>query len=209
MYNFHDEIAVNGFAVILRTDRSNSLSPIQIARSLNPSKVQVKKLVASSREVARPNTLSSDFGFDEFPIHTDFVTQPKPPRYLILHARMARRAKTILYNSQELIDLLGIEQISRSLFKVRSGYSYYFSSAYGQISGQNVFRINPTIMTPINREGQLIWDVIMGHKISPAATIDWALAESVIVDNWNMMHSRETIKLSDNPTSIRRISIWN
>jgi hypothetical protein len=206
---FKSQLSDRGYFEILRNDRLRSHRPIQIARALVPMKIQVSKLRPASKENARPNTLSSSFGLDEFPIHTDFSTQVIPAHYLILHTTKKRRAKTIVYDSREILAQYGAEFVSRSIFKIRNGRSCYFSSALAQIAGQNVFRINPATMTPVNAEATVIWEFIKNRQIGPVSATDWSSVKTLIIDNWVMMHSREAVYSDDDPISLRRIAIWS
>lgn len=144
-----------------------------------------------SQEAARPNTLSSRYGKEAFPMHTDFVLRPRPAKYILLVCPIPRDARTIIYESFVLWDEF-YEKAARSLFLVQGGKSSFVSRLVEREGAQKLIRYNPAIMRPLNHEA-IDMENHLHNDIGQRIFVDWSCSGAAIIDNWRCLHGREAL----------------
>ncbi|CAJ0731324.1 MULTISPECIES: TauD/TfdA family dioxygenase [Ralstonia] len=177
--------------LIRRDQKGHAYSVKEVLKLLAPEKWMCQRLLPRSQELARPDTLSSRYGLDIFPPHTDFATIDVPPQYLVLVAPQPRAADTLIYDAGELVREFGIDYLQRCLYLLRGRTSRYCRLITHQ-DNKKVLRYNATVMAAQNAEAHAVADYI---KTSMRATcrIDWTQHRMAILDNWSAMHGRDAL----------------
>jgi hypothetical protein len=180
----------------------------RLLRVLRPSKIERTSLDGKSKDDARPNTLSSQYGLSEFPFHTDFAIRDKPARYIILVANRPRIAKTIIFDSNILVEHFGVLFLTKAMFLLRNGSKNYFTSIVKLRDGGLDIRYNSQFMEPRNKQAESIRSFMLEFKFERLPKVDWRASRAVLIDNLRMMHGREAIIASGEISKLRRIAIW-
>ena len=191
--------------LVPRYPRRANPSIKQLLTLIRPERMFSQRLVPRARDAARSNSLSSRYGLDRFPFHTDFASVDAPPRFIILVAPRPRRAKTLLFDANELIEKFGHEHLYRCVFLQSTRKSRY-RRLLTQLEGKLRFRYNADVMTPYNSEAREVEDYIQ-NEMSRVISIDWGEHRMALIDNWNVFHAREACIASDN-VSLFRFAIW-
>lgn len=185
--------------------RDSSIRIKSIIDSLKPKKITRQYLSLDDKSTARPNTLSSRYGQNEFPFHTDFATSDTPANYIILATSRPRKTKTLLIDTNELIDHYGIDFLKRCLFIQKDQIAKY-RRLVTMIDNKPRFCYNPAIMTPHSNEA-IDLEQYMKNNIKKIHSIDWTEKRIALLDNWNVLHARECCTDPER-VGIYRYSIW-
>jgi Taurine catabolism dioxygenase TauD, TfdA family len=196
-----------GWYSIPRNEKDLLYNPIKLARSLEPVKMQLDRLQPCEEGNARPNTLSSKFGLGDFPPHTDLALVDVPPSYILMHAPKPRLAKTQLFDTNDLLEAVGVDVINRSLFQVSGLRKTFYSNLVTYHKKMKFFRYNGQIMSPINQEAKVV-DAYIRKKWKPWITIDWVQNKTLIFDNWLLLHGRTQCNAEDSNAALWRVSLW-
>lgn len=164
---------------------------------------------ANSKQSFRPSTYSDTFGMGQFPLHTDYAHWGTPPRYLILRClEGASSVSTYLLPASLLFDAAG-ECITRAVLAPRRKHP------------EQQICTMPVVFSRSNVMG-LRWDFLFLKPVNLAATKVWDLVESLfeesvemvnlsepydtlIIDNWRVLHGRSSVPLQAKNRSIERI----
>ena len=163
-------------------------------------------LTPLQKQNAHPQSLSANFGVNEFPYHTDGAYFIKPPRYIILRyiQGIENPTPTTLCN---LTDVSEGDQklLQHSIWKVRSIKSFY-STILSQ--DQRFYRFDNGVMQPLNKANDnstILSSIVSGL---PIQTIEWEINKTVVVDNWKYLHNRPKVKPEEvNFRTLQRIMI--
>jgi hypothetical protein len=193
------ELEINGWCETSATDIGElSDQIIDMGKELgNPVEHRksigiVQKLVPIAAEDSFPNSLSSKYSRNEFPLHVDTAHWVTPCRYLILGCLSEGESnrKTVLLDYTE-IDITNSEKhlLFNSPFKISNGRN----SFYGQVLSKkrNFIRYDPGCMTPATNQGKGISYLFSEERIKGALKkITWETGKIVIIDNWRILHGR-------------------
>jgi hypothetical protein len=163
------------------------------ARGRSPQLVEA--LRPTTPEEARPASLSRKFGFDSFPFHIDTAHWTVPARYLILSCVDPGESEvpTLLV----LKDAVSLSEEERSVarssvFLVKNGRRSFYSSILGL--DRDFIRYDPGCMEPQTPEAIQALELFSQRRIGRfAQSIDWERGDSVIIDNWRMLHARAAV----------------
>ena len=153
---------------------------------------QVEEVVPESIETARPGSLSSRYGLDPLPLHTDTAHWVFPCRYLALACVRvgASPTPTILLDSRKAKLTLAQWMACRSaVFAIRNGRQ----SFYGTIAdrARPFIRLDPGCMTPLSDEGvRALGAFDIGQHGDSIELHDWAVGDILLFDNWRFLHAR-------------------
>ena len=170
-----------------------------IARGLGPIRVdprareQFRAISPSNAADARPNTLSSRYGWGSFPFHTDTAHWRVPARYLLLYCQFAGAGgrSTYLIDSREWKFSLGDRRmILNEVFRV--GYRRPFLSTVACAIKQGLeVRWDPASMSPVSRGAKTVQANIAALLAGGRRTkIAWHVEDLLIVDNRRILHAR-------------------
>lgn len=172
----------------------------EVAAALGkPSRAEL--LTPSSRGSARKGSLSSQFGLDAFPWHTDGVVALRPPDWLVLRGVTvgAPTRTEVALPSPALIKLL-----ARTVLKTTtpSGATRYFPAYIPKTSsGRSRIRWDESKSIPNRPEAK---EAI--RCLQPSQLIPWHEGQIVILDNRRCLHRRPA--LNDDQRVIERTYVW-
>lgn len=158
-------------------------------------------LKAKTTDEAKPNTLSSRYGMEQFPLHSDFVLDNQPPQFLFFSAPRPRAFGTTILDSRTLPQ----EMRSQAIFLVNQPHHRRYVRFEVSTNGNPLVRYNAAFFRPANEAAKAL--VSMLNTRESTQVIDWNEFSMVIIDNWRLLHGRQdNSKLQ--PGSIRRIAAW-
>lgn len=183
-------------------DRTTSRPLIrEIGKILGIQRFSQQRLIALSTNDARPNTLSSEYGLGEFPLHTDASLRDIPPRYVILFCALQRNSATTV------LDTCFLDKNVRdhAQFIVKDPRKKRYTSFTSYQSGLPLTRYNPTLFSPCNTTAaELVRQI---DAASLVTDIDWRRMSCAIIDNWRMLHGRREAP-ENNGGTLRRFWGW-
>lgn len=157
--------------------------------------VVISKLRPHETSDPRVNSLSSRYGLGSFPLHTDFSTHPRPPRFILFLARNPRKTQTLICNAQKISDEFKMSELLSSVFVIQKTFPHYCRMIEG-LAPDNFYRFNSDVMVPKNGCAQRISNFII-HDLKPDASIDWIKNCGALVFNWQALHGRAAVTASD------------
>jgi hypothetical protein len=206
IYSQIQQLDMHGWVAVSRQSSPPFFS--NILRRLQVKTTECSVLRNFEPTVARNNTLSSRYGRDAFPIHTDFAARAEPPRFILLFAGRPREAATTLYNTEEVVSYFGLKYLLSANFLVKSGTKNFYAPFLINRNGHWAFRFNGDTMKPLNENARNICEFVLDQKWKNFTRVDWQVQKVVLIDNWRIMHSREAISKTDEGAVLRRIAIW-
>jgi len=189
----------DGFCIVRVEPRDAEEMLVNIAlaigtprRALRASGI-VDSLIAKNIEVAYQNSLSSRFGLDEFPFHTDDAVSVLPSRFVLLLAKKGGYlADTALLDGRQIINCLPIDlraDINEAVFYVRNGTSSFTSTIVDQT--RQFIRFDPSVMRPTGRRSEQIFSSLSFLiKTAKPTLVGWDDTVLLIVDNHRVLHGR-------------------
>lgn len=140
-------------------------------------------------------SLSSKYGLDDFPLHTDGAQYPIPPKYIVLRAKVNSETGTTIANAQLLKELSQWKEIENTTWIVKSEVGNIYTSIFDKqiVEGYEVLRYNKQIMKCLNKKIKSEWAELAIQNL-PTETIYWKRNTTLIIDNWRLLHGREKVK---------------
>lgn len=176
----------------------------------HPNGKVIDLLVPKQSDEATKNTLSHRFGLNSFPLHTDTSFWNLPAKYIIMSCPDGCNTSTTLIHWQKIKehlsdnDLINFEQ---AIYLVKTPNKTFYTKLIHFHNAQHYFRYDPFIMKPINKHAKNIDKTLNTIlKNLNLIKINWIENKTIIIDNWKMLHGRESIK-KDLNRKIKRIYI--
>ena len=168
----------------------------------------VQKLVP--RRISTPNTYSGIYGLGQFPLHTDLAHWPKPPRYLLLRCiKGYQDIKTLIFDGYDLIKEIGADILKRAIFQPRRPQvrGSKLLSLYDSCEDGNFIRWDEVFLKPASKVGQTVNDKIRDFlpSRSPKTAALVSASDTLIIDNWRILHARSSIIHGCEDRDIERI----
>jgi L-asparagine oxygenase len=160
--------------------------------------VDPHKLWPRSADLAGRNTYSSIFGMGAFPLHTDLAHWPTPPRYLLLRCIVGFEGVTTpLLDGAEVAATVGEGELAYGLVRPRRRLNGAMPllSLLERRADTDLLRWDEVFLQPASGAGVKAMDEF-GAAIAAGSPIQIALAEpgdTLVVDNWRMLHGRSAI----------------
>lgn len=206
-----DQIAAHGYAFI--HGQSFGCDAVAVAIALGQPLLPwkdglVQELVP--RASATPNTYSGIYGLGRFPFHTDLAHWPLPPRYLLLRCiKGYTDVPTLLFDGQTLIEGEMLDILTRAIFKSRrpqDGAIKLLRLCEATSSGYRL-RWDEVFLKPASRVGEVADQRIRMHLVhsSPISIPLVRLGDTLLIDNWRMLHARSPILANCQDRKIERI----
>lgn len=176
----------------------------QVVRS-RPRSDLIDRLRPARAEATRLPSLSRRYGTGAFPLHTDTAHWLTPARYILvgcLHPGRQRRA-TLLIQFQSLQFNPQEEVLLRSgVFLVRNGRASCYSTI---LSDERPYvRFDPGCMFPATADGHKANRILQERIVASRPTrIDWTQGKLVILDNWRLLHGRESAREDEGRVLLR------
>ena len=206
-------IEADGYALRRSIDRQQLL---EIATSLGPIKTdprhpqQVRHIRPQRSVDAEPNTLSSRYGMEGFPFHTDAAHWHIPPKFVLLYCVEVGSGNrpTYLIDSQSL----GLTNPELSLLSNavwRSGHvKSFLCTVTSTFEKPFSIRYDSGCMSP--RSGRALKaDELITAKLKGAECkqVRWQNGDLLILDNHRVLHARGSAERADPDRVIARILI--
>ena len=153
---------------------------------------------------------SGVFGLNEFPLHTDLAHWMRPPRYFVLRCQNGSQAVTTrLLASSTLASVLGARTLGRALVRPRRRGPntalcllplVFFSD------GVYAFRWDSLFLVPMNEAAHQVAKLMrtQAWHLSEALTLAES-GDTLIVDNWRVLHGRSKVPLADIDRRLERV----
>ena len=160
---------------------------------------------------ALPNTYSGVFGKCEFPLHTDLAHWSVPPRYLVLRCiHGSDRVTTRVLDATPLIRSDRGTPLRRVLVRPRrpvGGALQLLHLVERAPGGEACFiRWDSVYLVPATNKSKPVFEEL-ARQISQAQTASVILAkpgDTLILDNWRMLHGRSAVPLGSERRHIQR-----
>ncbi len=194
-----DEIGKSGYK-FLRSHRPND-SFVEIAKYYGmPMAPWENGLVQTlvPRTEAAPNSYSGIYGLGRFPFHSDLAHWHTPPRYLLLRCVTGYPdIPTLLVDGHDLIDAITLDILTRAIFKPRRPRdgSVSLLRLCEPIEDTVRIRWDEVFLKPASRIGEVA-DLRIREWLSTCKPTALSLAQphdTLLIDNWRMLHSRSPI----------------
>jgi L-asparagine oxygenase len=174
----------------------------------------VQELRPHAKSSASPNTYSGNFGEGEFPMHTDLAHWAVPPRYLILRCiRGASEVATSVFDGNVMIDDIGPTSLRRTLVQprrpLRNGKQLLRLLDYLEGYDTGVLRWDSIFLHPATDESEKTHSLVATYIKSVAAreVVLLNLGDTLIIDNWRMIHRRSPVPTSAAGRHIDRVYV--
>lgn len=157
----------------------------QVAEARSTSD-QIEQLQPKEPARAHPESLSAQFGMDEFPLHTDGAHRAVPPDFVILEC--PQRPSTV-ETTLARPNLEGSQRTSlrMGMFSVWTGREHFLSSALDE-TGR--LRFDPGVMTPLDWRARAANEYLSGYR-DQATPFFWSgPGVSLVIDNRRALHGR-------------------
>lgn len=193
------EVLAQGYAVMKR--HAPGARTQEVAASIGtpiepwPGAI-VQRLVP--HDASTPNTYSGIFGMGLFPFHTDLAHWRIPPRFLLLRClRGHPEIPTLLLDGMVVTAAIGADTLSRAVVTSRRPVAgeMRLLRIFDRREGEIAIRWDEVFLKPASRIGKQVFDdmcaLIAAQKpIAVALTDD---GDTVVIDNWRMLHARPAV----------------
>ncbi len=170
--------------------------------------VEVDVLTPKDKASDHLNRYHGNFGFGEYPAHTDFAHWFIPPRYLLLRARTGTSAvRTFIYPTHVLSDLLSSEAVHRALFFPRAARTVTALPFRIPKCDEFTIRYDSFFIQPANVQAAYCMEILRSDVfLSTRKSI--VLSDSrhaLVIDNWRCLHGRDAVQINDRNRAIERV----
>jgi L-asparagine oxygenase len=158
----------------------------------------VHSLIPVEKDNSTPNTYSGIYGLQQFPFHTDFAHWRYPPRYLMLRCIVGfEDVPTLLIDGLQLIRGVGKISLSRALVRPRRPVrgTIPLLRLYQSKDADSLIRWDDVFIRPASRMGEFGMAAVR-ESIGRCRPVPIPLAnaaDTLVIDNWRMLHSRSPI----------------
>lgn len=167
-------------------------------------------VIAPSRaDAMKPNTYSGRYGYGGFPFHTDLAHHREPPHYLMLRClRGYSEVLTTLIDGYDIVASVGSSVLSRTLVQPRRPIDGKrpLLVVWDQHTGRGRMRWDEEYLRAASGGGAEGMTRIR-DGIHQAAATPVALhrpGDTLLIDNWRMLHSRSDVPASCHDRLIER-----
>jgi L-asparagine oxygenase len=159
---------------------------------------------------ATPNTYSGIYGLGRFPFHTDLAHWCRPPRYLLLRCVIGYAdVPTLLIDGQAIFDTVTLDILTRAIFKPRRPRNGTLAllRLCEPTDGGYCFRWDEAFLNPASRIGAVASQLVR-ERLNTCEPLSIALVragDTLLIDNWRMLHARSLIPAEREDRRIQRI----
>ncbi len=205
------EVARNGFAFSREHFPEMATAAIvsELGRPLTPWQGGLLQELVP-RDIATPNTYSGMYGLDRFPFHTDLAHWRRPPRYLLLRCLKGYSdVPTLLLDGQAIFETAMLGIFTRAIFKPRRplGGMYSLLRLCTPIDSGYCFRWDENFLRPASKIGEIARQHIteLLPKCDPLSIALVRTGDTLLIDNWRMLHARSLIPTGREDRRIQRV----
>ncbi len=170
----------------------------------------VQVLTPREQAEATPNVYSGNFGHDSFPLHTDLAHWFRPPRYFALRCVVGGKGvSTTLLDGRDLISGIGELALRRALVHPRRPVAGFrpLLRLLDQRTGELCLRWDSLFVRPATPISAETCAEVMRYLAASAPHEVTLLrpGDTLVVDNWRMLHGRSTIPPGSVDRRIERV----
>ena len=175
-----------------------------------PGVAPVQELTPRQMTDAPPNTYSGNFGVQSFPLHTDLAHWYLPPRYFALRCVVgSRQVSTNLVDTNELISTIGRKVLMRALVRPRRPVQHtlpLLRILTNYEDGLELFRWDSLFIAPASKTSTSVCQSVstLLGSIKPIAIHLEDPGDTLVIDNWRMVHGRSQVSASEERRRIER-----
>lgn len=152
--------------------------------------VAIQKLVPKGKEAAQSNSFSRRHGRGDFPLHTDTAFWTEPARFVVLFSSVASCSATRVLSLQDTDNLMAGARLSNPVFLRQTIKGTFYSHPWGDTTELNTM-YDPCCMRPAN-PAALEFQAATLRAGERSRRFQWSGAALLIIDNWRVMHGRES-----------------
>jgi hypothetical protein len=160
----------------------------------HPNGEMVKEVRVVPVEAAKRSTLSSRFGAQSFPLHTDTAFLTVPARYLVLRVVGDTRRTTTILPFRSIIDEFGrsvSDWAERSVWYLRTPSHSTYCSMRFRVRDLAGWRFDGQCMFPANATARQMSAAVQNQTIQQKIEqIDWSTGCAAVISNWTVLHGR-------------------
>ena len=208
-------LSKSGWALIEPSKRVNLRTMMRIASELGepvahrPGGAVVSVLKPTSAENGHPNSLTSRYGQSAFPWHTDTAHWVIPARYVVLSCINpgAGRRPTFLLPWRELkFTEAEFGAMQTGIFLVRDRKHCFLTGLIDDSLG--LARVDFDCMVPKGEMANYAKALVLAQfEHACKQTIEWQAGMIVVIDNWQVLHSRGISETADNDRQLLRVLV--
>lgn len=207
----------NGYAYLerFRPGLSTLEMASEVGRTEEIAGVPLVQRIIPREEVRAPrNVYSGNYGLGAFPLHTDLAHWYVPPRYMVL--RCMTPGPHVFTRVVDFTQCLaGVSQgtIQRAQFMPRRKLSgkKHLLRLFQRIADHHLWRWDEMFIVPANSEAIEIKNHLSSTMTQcGGATISFLHhADTLIIDNWRMLHGRSPVPTTDLSRVLERVYLWD
>jgi hypothetical protein len=152
----------------------------------------IERVVPHAPDAAYAGSLSSEYGLNALPLHTDTAHWPVPCRYLVMGCIEPgpRPVPTMLLDSRKVqLSQNEISLCRNTPFLVRNGRRSFYGSILD--ADRTFIRFDRGCMTPLSQRGHTALDVFSDQRHAGILhSHNWRAGQIIVFDNWRVLHGR-------------------
>ena len=203
-----------GFAFLPRF--ATAASTLEVANAVGSplafgSNGPVHQISPKPTSEASDNSYSGIYGLGNFPMHTDMAHWNVPPRYMLLRCvRGSAEVATLLRRASDIVDQIGKEKLSNTLVRPRRpvrGKIQVLRLLDSVDSARNFFRWDRLFLKPLTSSSEAVFNLLM-ETIDETSDASVSLSnpcDTLIFDNWLMLHARSAARNMHGARVIERV----
>jgi L-asparagine oxygenase len=207
------ELERNGFFI---TDEIHEGALLQFASSIGEIRVDIRSpepirdIRPQSSQEAKANTLSSRYGMESFPFHTDVAHWTDPAHVVVLHCSnpgSGDRPTHIQDSRAWNLEPKEMDAILREVWK--AGHVHPRLCTIGTKSADGMcIRFDEACMVPMTGPARELAKQIATHvHLTPTIDVVWSVGTTLVVDNRRMLHARGRSIRPDTDRIVKRILV--
>lgn len=209
MSTFTDQLHSEGYVEIAHTDPAASTPQFaqQVCAAIGAVMLEpAESLVASHKDLKPLNTYGGNYGYGQLPLHTDLAHWYRPPRYVLLRCISGTSSvATHLFSRRQLESWIPQSLMKKALFSPRrklDGKMFLLRMIENEL-----LRWDQLFLKPQNAAAREVVERMqeIASKI-PVVSVTLAKAgQTLLVDNWAVLHGRSAIPLTETKRNLDRI----
>jgi len=206
-----EEVSAHGYCFIEElSPNSDSISiAVEFGKTMSPWAGRlVQQLVP--RATSTLNTYSGLYGLNRFPFHTDLAHWREPPRYLMLRCvKGYASVPTLLLDGKILVERVTQNVLGRAIAKPRRPQNGLVPLLLLYQATDSGFRLrwDETFLEPASSTGKIAFQKVLDGlaQIEHHAISLQQPGDTIVLDNWRMLHARSPIPSGCEDREIERI----
>lgn len=146
---------------------------------------------------ARVGTFSSNYGYSNFPLHTDTAFWQTPAKYILLWSEIHNSTPTTILHWDELLSYLSAEEIKNmndAVFRVHTYEGINYTNLRFWCQDTSGLRFDPNIMQPANHQAfNFIESYRAALEKSTVIEHNWNQYDVLRINNWSCLHGRGVV----------------